>query len=135
MDNLWRYLCADLKAAIATLALFSMVEHWNSWFDGLISDGGPGCYPLQSYIQTIVIQLNFGTMSREDLMHLALDLGRNAQSRHKYFSGLLCRSSLPIRSLQKYFVKGIVLGSVKGYVPFMNSYGGGSDVQAAGGRR
>src|SRR5690606_31058401 len=56
--TLWRIYVPISKPAIATLALFSMVEHWNSWFDGLILMGDPTNYPLQSYIQTIVIQQN-----------------------------------------------------------------------------
>jgi putative aldouronate transport system permease protein len=110
--TLWRIYVPISKPAIATLALFSMVEHWNSWFDGLILMGDPGNYPLQSYIQTIVIQQNFTAMSREDLMSLALISDRTLRSAQIFLGSLPILLAYPF--LQKYFVKGIVLGSVKG---------------------
>lgn len=110
--TLWRIFVPISKPAIATLALFSMVEHWNSWFDGLILMGDPARYPLQSYIQTIVIQLNFGTMSREDVLNLTLISDRTLKSSQIFLGSLPILAAYPF--LQKYFVKGIVLGSVKG---------------------
>lgn len=110
--TLWRIFVPISKPAIATLALFSMVEHWNSWFDGLILMGNPERYPLQSYIQTIVIQLNFGTMSREDVLNMTLISDRTLKSSQIFLGSLPILAAYPF--LQKYFVKGIVLGSVKG---------------------
>lgn len=110
--TLWRIFVPISKPAIATLALFSMVEHWNSWFDGLILMGSPEHYPLQSYIQTIVIQLNFGTMSREDVLNMTLISDRTLKSSQIFLGSLPILAAYPF--LQKYFVKGIVLGSVKG---------------------
>ena len=40
------------KPSIATLTLFSLIAHWNSWFDGLIFSNFPDSYPLASYLQT-----------------------------------------------------------------------------------
>ena len=37
------------------MTLFSFVTHWNSWFDGMIYMNHVENYPLQSYLQTIVI--------------------------------------------------------------------------------
>ena len=110
--TLWRIYVPISKPAIATLALFSMVDHWNSWFDGLILMGNPSNYPLQSYIQTIVIQQNFTTVSREDLLSLAQISDRTLRSSQIFLASLPIIAAYPF--LQKYFVKGIVLGSVKG---------------------
>jgi putative aldouronate transport system permease protein len=110
--TLWRIFVPISKPAIATLALFSMVDHWNSWFDGLILMGSPNHYPLQSFIQTIVIQLNFGSMSREDVLNLTLISDRTLKSSQIFLGSLPILAAYPF--LQKYFVKGIVLGSVKG---------------------
>lgn len=110
--TLWRIYVPISKPAIATLALFSMVEHWNSWFDGLILMGDPVHYPLQSYLQTIVIQMNFGSMSRDELMNLALISDRTLKASQIFLGSLPIIAAYPF--LQKYFVKGIVLGSVKG---------------------
>ncbi|WP_115992937.1 carbohydrate ABC transporter permease [Cohnella lupini] len=110
--TLWRIYVPISKPAIATLALFSMVEHWNSWFDGLILMGNPFNYPLQSYIQTIVIQQNFSSMSREDILNMAMISDRTLRASQIFLGSLPIIAAYPF--LQKYFVKGIVLGSVKG---------------------
>lgn len=110
--TLWRIYVPISMPAVATLALFSMVENWNSWFDGLILMGDPSNYPLQSYIQTIVIQQNFTAVSREDILNLAQISDRTLRSSQIFLASLPILAAYPF--LQKYFVKGIVLGSVKG---------------------
>jgi putative aldouronate transport system permease protein len=97
--------------ALATLTLFSVVGHWNAWFDGLIFMKSPDQYPLQSFLQTIVIQrdLRFLTPTDIELLQLVSDRTNNAAQ--------IFVATLPILLvypfLQKYFVHGIVLGSVK----------------------
>lgn len=49
--------------AIATLSLFSMVGHWNSWFDGLIFMTDHKNYPLATFLQTIIVQQDFSKVS------------------------------------------------------------------------
>ncbi|CAM4498534.1 MULTISPECIES: carbohydrate ABC transporter permease [Paenibacillus] len=110
--TMWSIFVPISKPALATLALFSMVEHWNSWFDGLLLMGNPSNYPLQSYIQTIVIQQNLSNMSRDDMLNLALISDRTLKSSQIFLGSLPIILAYPF--LQKYFVKGIVLGSVKG---------------------
>ncbi|MCZ8521287.1 MULTISPECIES: carbohydrate ABC transporter permease [Paenibacillus] len=110
--TLWRIYVPISKPALATLALFSMVEHWNSWFDGLLMMGNPANYPLQSYIQTIVIQQNLSNMSRDAMLNLALISDRTLKASQIFLGSLPIILAYPF--LQKYFVKGIVLGSVKG---------------------
>jgi putative aldouronate transport system permease protein len=110
--TLWKIYVPISKPALATLALFAMVEHWNSWFDGLILMGNPDNYPLQSYIQTIVIQQNLSNVSRDELLNLALISDRTLKASQIFLGSLPIILAYPF--LQKYFVKGIVLGSVKG---------------------
>ncbi|MGO4545422.1 carbohydrate ABC transporter permease [Paenibacillus sp. 2TAB23] len=110
--TLWKIYVPISKPALATLALFAMVEHWNSWFDGLILMGNPDNYPLQSYIQTIVIQQNLSNVSRDELLNLALISDRTLKASQIFLGSLPIIMAYPF--LQKYFVKGIVLGSVKG---------------------
>lgn len=96
--------------ALATLALFTMVTHWNSWFDGMIYNTDAKHYPLATLLQTIIVQQDFSkiSMNPEDLANISQRTVKSAQ----IFIG-----SLPILMvypfLQKYFVKGIVLGAVK----------------------
>ncbi|MFD0959707.1 carbohydrate ABC transporter permease [Paenibacillus chungangensis] len=96
--------------AVATLSLFTMVFHWNSWFDGLIYMTRAEKYPLSTFLQTILVQIDtsqLGTASR-DLENISNKTVKAAQ----IFIG-----ALPILAvypfLQKYFVKGMVLGAIK----------------------
>lgn len=97
--------------ALATLALFAIVGHWNAWFDGIIYMHSAAKYPLQSYLQTIVIDeklLNLTGSEGDAFRKISGRAFRNAQ----IFLGAL-PVLLVYPFLQKYFVKGIVLGSVK----------------------
>ena len=109
---LWKIFVPTSTAAIATLTLFSMVGHWNSWFDGLILMNRPENYPLQSYMQTIVISQNFQMMTSESYKMLQLLSNRTVISAQIFVGAVPILIVYPF--LQKYFAKGIVLGSVKG---------------------
>jgi len=99
--------------AIATVTLFSVVGHWNSFFDGLILINDPGRQPLQTYLNQMVVELNFtqANMSIEQIEQLA-ELSNKTINSAKIFV-----SMVPILILypfmQRYFVHGITLGSVK----------------------
>lgn len=97
-------------AGIATVTLFTMVFHWNSWFDGLIYMRETANYPLATFLQTIVVQQDMSKISTdpEDLANLSQRTVKSAQ----IFIGAL-PILLVYPFLQKYFVKGIVMGSVK----------------------
>ncbi|MDF2668097.1 MAG: transporter permease [Paenibacillus sp.] len=96
--------------AIATLSLFKMVGHWNSWFDGLIYLNTIEKYPLATFLQTILIQLDSTQLS--SLGRELENISNNTVKAAQIFIG-----ALPILMvypfLQKYFVKGLVVGSVK----------------------
>ncbi|MFB9276379.1 carbohydrate ABC transporter permease [Cohnella cellulosilytica] len=101
--------------ALATLILFTCVGHWNSWFDGLILMGSPDHYPLQTYLQTITVNRDmslFTTASQEELQALSQISDRTLKSAQIFIAAAPILAIYPF--LQKYFMKGIVLGSVKG---------------------
>lgn len=101
--------------ALATLILFTCVSHWNSWFDGLILMGSPDHYPLQTYLQTITVNRDmslFTTASPEELQALSQISDRTLKSAQIFIAAAPILAIYPF--LQKYFMKGIVLGSVKG---------------------
>ena len=109
----WLYIYLPCSVpSIATIALFTIVSQWNAWFDGLIYMTKTELYPLQSYLQTIVTRLDFQNMTVEELKRLS-----NLNQR-SLISAQMVIAIVPILLLypflQKYFVTGIVLGSVKG---------------------
>jgi len=110
---LWRLFVPMSLPAIATIALFSIVNHWNSWFDGLIYMNRPDGYPLQSYLQTIIIQGDLTKVkSAEEWEKLRQISDRTLKASQIFVATIPILLVYPY--LQKYFVKGIVLGSVKG---------------------
>lgn len=96
--------------ALATITLFTLVGHWNSWFDGLIYMMDTKKYPLATFLQTVVVQQDFSKMSLnpQDMENLSQRTVKAAQ----IFIGAL-PILLVYPFLQKYFVKGIVVGAVK----------------------
>ncbi|SFJ80373.1 putative aldouronate transport system permease protein [Paenibacillus sp. UNC496MF] len=97
--------------ALATLTLFCVVSHWNSWFDGLIYMNDPSHYPLQSFLQTVVIQRDMRFLTPQDIDMLKLVSDRTNAAAQIFVATFPILIVYPF--LQKYFVHGIVLGSVK----------------------
>lgn len=100
------------KPSIATLSLFTFVMHWNSWFDGLIFSNFSSKYPLASYLQTVVVRRDMSLIASGDLQALMNISDRTVKSA-QIFMGML-PIFLVYPFVQKHFVKGIVVGSVKG---------------------
>ena len=105
------------KAAIATVGLFYAVYMWNSWFTAMLYIKDSSKYPLQLIIRQIIMQNQMaqelaamGDTSMQDA------LGATSTETVKYAT--LFVSIVPMLIvypfIQKYFVKGVMVGSVKG---------------------
>lgn len=96
--------------AIATITLFIAVYHWNALMDGILYINTPAKKPLQVYLNDIVV-----AGQTEDLFQDASSKWLPTMSLK---TATIMASTLPILIvypfLQKYFVKGIMVGSVKG---------------------
>lgn len=109
---LWRIYVPTSTPALATLVLFCAVGHWNSWFDGMIFMNRPEHYPLQSYLQSVIVMRDLSLVGNDawrDLMEIS---DRTVKAAQIFMGALPILLVYPF--LQRYFVKGIVLGSVKG---------------------
>ena len=103
-------------AIIAVLALFYGVGHWNAFFEALIYLKDPELYPLQLVLRSILIM----NESAAEMMEAA-DPDTVAEQQRiieviKY--GLIMVASVPVLLLypflQKYFIKGVMIGALKG---------------------
>jgi putative aldouronate transport system permease protein len=97
--------------SIATLALFAMVGHWNDWFSGLIFLNDMRKWPLQTYLRQQLISLDLRLVKPEDLKELVKLSNRSLKAAQLIVATVPILCAYPF--LQRYFVTGITLGSVK----------------------
>ncbi len=110
--TLWRIYVPLSMPALATIGLFTVVGHWNAWFDGLILMRSPDHYPLSTYLQTILTGIDMTKVSSTSMNDLREISERTTKSAQIFLGALPILIVYPF--LQRFFVKGIVLGSVKG---------------------
>ena len=103
------------KAAIATIALWVVVGHWNNFLSPLMYLNDRGLYTLQVVLHDIVIQAS-------GAMYEIADSAQNGDGTltipQQVQNAVIVVSMIPMLVIypfvQKYFVKGVMLGSVKG---------------------
>ena len=96
------------------MALFYGVAHWNEFFNALIYINSKSLYPLQLVLRSILIQNQMSDNMLGDLESLA---SRQVLAESIKYA-LIVVASAPIIAvypfLQKYFVKGLMIGAIKG---------------------
>lgn len=99
--------------SIACIGLFYAVGFWNSWFNAAIFLDTREKYPLQ-----LVLRMIIKTANMEELSKRGYDISRIAVSEANVKAAAIIMTVAPILFiypfLQKYFVKGMFLGSIKG---------------------
>lgn len=114
--TLWNIYVPLATPSIATITLFSLVGHWNSWFDGMLYMNDVLKQPLATYLQHKLSSTSLNTITNTtDLNTLAQLLQVSDQT---VKAALVFVGTIPILCvypfLQKYFTHGLTLGSVKG---------------------
>lgn len=103
------------KAIVAIMVLFYAVQQWNAYFDAMIYLNSEEKYPLQLVLKDILIQAQMNSSGAFGDAQSVAAMQRIAEL-VKYSSIVV--ASLPMLILypfvQKYFVKGIMIGAVKG---------------------
>lgn len=99
-----------VKPTLAAIVLFTIVGHWNDYFSALVYITKTANYPLQTYIQQLNVDVTQVT-DPEKLKQLAQISQRTLNSAKIVISTLPLLIIYPF--MQKYFVAGIVVGSVK----------------------
>lgn len=101
------------KPVLATVILFVAVNHWNDYFQGLVLATEEKYYPLQTYIKQFVVSASqMASMSAKDVERLSNLNNKSLDAAKIIISMIPMLAVYPF--LQKYFVNGIMLGSVKG---------------------
>lgn len=118
---LFRIILPLSKAVLAVMTLFYAVGHWNAWFNAMIFLRKRELFPLQLILREILIANDMQSMSNLEGL---VDVSVQANADIVYFARLLVQyctiivATMPILFLypfvQKYFVKGVMIGSLKG---------------------
>ena len=97
------------KAVLATMVLFYAVWFWNSWFPAFLYMDDPHLYPVTVFLRNIIAG---ATGTGEGLSDIAVQVGANVKAVTMLLTALPIVCLYPF--VQKYFVSGVMLGSVKG---------------------
>ncbi len=106
---LFRIIFPLVKSTFAVIVLFYAVSKWNSWFEAMIYlTQRRDLYPLQLFLREILVQAKAASSADSDVVLY--------ETLQKYATIIV--STLPILCVypfvQKYFVQGVMIGSVKG---------------------
>ena len=98
-------------AALATIGLYYGINRWNGYFWAMIFLTDPNKYPLQVILRELIVQARMGA-------ELDFNLTRNATTAVSIQYAAIFVSTVPMLVIypwiQKYFVKGVMVGSIKG---------------------
>ncbi|WP_274649611.1 carbohydrate ABC transporter permease [Paenibacillus humicola] len=111
---LWRVVLPLSKPILAVLVLMYAVGHWNAYFDALIYLKSPDLFPLQIILRNILILNSIDASMMVDANKMAAMQGL----RDLLKFSLIVVATVPVLAIypfvQKYFVQGIMIGSLKG---------------------
>lgn len=104
------------KSIIAVISLFYAVQHWNSYFDAMLYLKSVDLRPLQLVLRDILVQNQLSAEMMSGMDPESLQAKENLAILLKY--SLIIVASVPLMIIypfvQKHFVKGVMIGSVKG---------------------
>lgn len=104
------------KPLLATFALFGIVGSWNSWFEALVYLQDESKYPLQLILRKYLFSISFDSGTGTEVMQAMLSQ-MNISPKNIQMA-IVVIAMFPIMViypfLQKYFVKGVMIGAVKG---------------------
>lgn len=97
---------------LAVIALWAVVSHWNAWFDAMIYTNSPSREVLQLYLRHRVIDVNTNLAQEYNLIDVSRVTPENLKAAMIMLISFPILIAYPL--IQRFFVKGIMLGSVKG---------------------
>lgn len=113
MTILLRIILPCTLPTIATIALFVAVNYWNDYFQGMILSKHPESYPLMTYINTFNANIDMNVQLTTEEMIAKAKMSNKALDSAKVFIALV-PMLMVYPWIQRYFIKGIMIGAVKG---------------------
>lgn len=104
------------KPGIATVSLLYMLMYWNDWWLPLMFIDTKNLYPLQTMIFNMMSSLNFLKTNAGKMGHVTVDVRALPFESMRMATMLVSAGPMLVvfPFFQKYFVKGLLVGSVKG---------------------
>lgn len=99
------------KPSLATVGLFTIVGHWNSWFDGMIYLSDSTKYPLQTYLRNVIQSIDTSKLDLNTVNAMNQISQRTVTAAQIFIAIIPIMIIYPF--LQRYFISGMTLGSVK----------------------
>ena len=97
---------------LATLIIYVTVGHWNEWLGGMIYLRNIEKYPLATYLHNVLVRPNFDNLTLDEIQRVMKISSRTLSSAQIMIGALPIILIYPF--LQRFFVKGMLLGSLKG---------------------
>lgn len=116
LDILFRIYVPLSKPILAVIAIYSIVGMWNSWFSAQVYLPDQSLQPLQLYLKRVLVAqtVDLTKLNSNDLQHAIQQMISAIQMKYS----MIIFTTLPIiftyPFFQKYFIKGVMLGSLKG---------------------
>lgn len=105
------------KPVLAAITLFTVVGHWNSYFDAMMYTNNPDLQTIQLFLRKVINDPAISTSLGNQAAQIVPDSVRRITPQSIKFATMVV-TALPIilvyPFLQKYFVKGVTIGAVKG---------------------
>ena len=109
--TLFRIVLPLSKAVLATMILFYAVSFWNSWFSAFLYMDRSDLFPVTVYLRNLIAGASGGT-DQSAASDTALQIASNIQAVTIVLTVIPILTIYPF--IQRYFVKGVMLGAVKG---------------------
>ncbi len=109
---LWKIVLPLCKPILAVILLFSAVAHWNSYFPALIYLSDKSLHPMQIFLRRVLLIVS------EELVPSSESVSERSFINEQIRYTVIMVTIIPIICvypfLQKYFVKGVIIGAIKG---------------------
>jgi putative aldouronate transport system permease protein len=110
--TLWRIVLPLSKAVLATMLLFYAVTNWNSWFQAFIYLDHSNLFPVTIYLRNLIAGASSAQTSGANAASDLTQISANIKAVTMVLTVLPILCVYPF--IQRYFVSGVMLGSVKG---------------------